>query len=703
MKNKKLLFIGVLTAFLMLAVPFAVASVDSEDVDAADSTIVDWTSFTSDSEEDAIITVNGTVTVSEPIKLGNGNKILNLNGKINYTGAEQGLFVRYEDVPASLTINASKDAVIDSKAMVVRTYVDNNNASNFDLTINGGTYKGTYAITCYSDVGTNNDVNISINDATINADYGLWCGRGGPETVSISNTTVNATSLGMYFGSVNNVVLNNVIVNSEGTGIELKSGNLNIYDSTIIGGEFVNNVASVGSSASGAAVAPIVVNNYYCDEAVASGVSVRIDDSTVVGYSDDIAGVPMVIVAAGQLPGESNMYPIEVSWADAEYVAGYATGYVSDGTRFPFEKNDSIITVNGYALVDDKQKLNRALEQGKNVSLLNDIVVSGLADNKNAFLMTKPVTIDGGEHKITVSSTTDGRIFTIATPGKVVIKNIDLEIAGISARGINFASGCNNTEVVLDNVDLKVSYYALNIPQGISGTTKLDVKNSHISGYAALNVWSNSEIHFTDSKISSENNYTPQNQGNFSTIVINDAFGQFGNGIAFFTDITFTRTVLNATANNTSTQNVIDYRSNTSGTLKFIDSTINGSGKGHAVLIESEDVLVIVDDVLNISDKSKMEVDIAGRLQIDGLINDNGEGSIIIGEVIGDGYVTGSNATAWASTGAQELVSDSESVTDGTEKVDSNKNTVIITTTSNITTNGLTVNLKDNGNDISVF
>ena len=28
MKNKKLLFIGVLTAFLMLAVPFAVVSVD---------------------------------------------------------------------------------------------------------------------------------------------------------------------------------------------------------------------------------------------------------------------------------------------------------------------------------------------------------------------------------------------------------------------------------------------------------------------------------------------------------------------------------------------------------------------------------------------------------------------------------------------------------------------------------------------------
>ena len=35
MKNKKMLLIaGVLAAFLMLAVPFAVASVDSEDVDA---------------------------------------------------------------------------------------------------------------------------------------------------------------------------------------------------------------------------------------------------------------------------------------------------------------------------------------------------------------------------------------------------------------------------------------------------------------------------------------------------------------------------------------------------------------------------------------------------------------------------------------------------------------------------------------------
>ena len=37
MKNKKLLIAGVLAAFLMLAVPFAVASVDSEDVNAADT------------------------------------------------------------------------------------------------------------------------------------------------------------------------------------------------------------------------------------------------------------------------------------------------------------------------------------------------------------------------------------------------------------------------------------------------------------------------------------------------------------------------------------------------------------------------------------------------------------------------------------------------------------------------------------------
>ena len=36
MKNKKLLFIGVLTAFLMLAVPFAVISFDADDVVAAD-------------------------------------------------------------------------------------------------------------------------------------------------------------------------------------------------------------------------------------------------------------------------------------------------------------------------------------------------------------------------------------------------------------------------------------------------------------------------------------------------------------------------------------------------------------------------------------------------------------------------------------------------------------------------------------------
>ncbi len=63
MKNKKLLFIGVLTAFLMLAVPFAVVSVDTESADADE---IKNRITVNDAEElyDALVNVEGDAYIS---------------------------------------------------------------------------------------------------------------------------------------------------------------------------------------------------------------------------------------------------------------------------------------------------------------------------------------------------------------------------------------------------------------------------------------------------------------------------------------------------------------------------------------------------------------------------------------------------------------------------------------------------------------
>ena len=72
MKNKKLLFIGVLTAFLMLAVPFAVVSFDSGDSYAAPTTVDD------DESLNEAINKGNPSSVDVMLAEGNYNEIVNL-------------------------------------------------------------------------------------------------------------------------------------------------------------------------------------------------------------------------------------------------------------------------------------------------------------------------------------------------------------------------------------------------------------------------------------------------------------------------------------------------------------------------------------------------------------------------------------------------------------------------------------------------
>jgi|GEM_PF-1565411 len=703
MKNKKmLLFAGVLAAFLMLAVPFAVVALNDDGTDAStDQSDIDWSAFEGENAN-VTITISKDTILSKTVNISPGVRTLIIEEGVKLTASEN-VVDMFTISGNGVTFNIQNRGQIigiddvEKKSTIVWV---TRYATNTNISVEGGYYEDNRPFTIYQAIKAEIEgVDIKCSTA------GVWTGNAGVDNLILRNVNINSDAIGLYLGCQKKATLDNIDVKSEFTALEIKSGEVAIKDSSFSGKTFNKNTEAVGSSSAGAAVAPIVINNYYCPDAGATnGVLVTIDEETSIGYSDDTANVPMVIVAAGQKTSDDKIYPINVTWKDARYIAGYATIAVDayGKTIGEFEVNNSSIVVNGFTLVDDASKLSDALSQGNNVILIDNIEIKNLADSTNAFIISKPTIIDGQGHKISVSKTYDGRIFTIATPGKVVIKNIEMEISGTYSRGVNFAAGCNGTEVTLENVTLTAGYYALNIPNGIVGTTKIDVIDSVISGYAALNVWSDLDITFTDSKIFSENKYTVENEGNFSTIVINNALGDNGDGSTFRTDITFVRTELNAAASSTSTQNVINYRANTFGTVTFVDSRINGSGIGYAISIESEDVVVVVDESLIISDDSEMEILIEGTLELNGIINDNGKGSVTIGELTGNGYVTGSNVAAWASTGVQELDSNSKNVTDGTKEVDSDKNTVVIDTTNDVSVNELTVNLRDNGNNITV-
>ena len=86
MKNKKLLFIGVLTAFLMLAVPFAVVSVDAESADASVVESTGLQQLVNNTEAGGTLTLDRDYTLSDKLLI---SKDVSIDGKgytLTYTG-----------------------------------------------------------------------------------------------------------------------------------------------------------------------------------------------------------------------------------------------------------------------------------------------------------------------------------------------------------------------------------------------------------------------------------------------------------------------------------------------------------------------------------------------------------------------------------------------------------------------------------------
>ena len=151
MKNKKLLFIGVLTAFLMLAVPFAVVSFDAEDVDATGD-------YVAEVGDAGYLTLKGAIDAAES---GDTIKIL-------------------KDFSSNETITISKDLKIDGNDKKITFNLDTdyyykaidifNNEKAIDVSISDLKIEslGVRGINFYK------QGKLTLTDIEVNAKYGLY-------------------------------------------------------------------------------------------------------------------------------------------------------------------------------------------------------------------------------------------------------------------------------------------------------------------------------------------------------------------------------------------------------------------------------------------------------------------------------------------------------------------------------------------------
>ena len=340
------------------------------------------------------------------------NLTVNLNG---YTLYANGIAFTLNSTGIDLVINGENGGSIVAKSAVVyNNYMDGN-----DLTINGGTYEGSRIINFMGATGESVS-SLTISGATLNGTQGVWFGNGITDTVNISNTVINADTVGIYLGVVGTVNLNNVDItvgNTDGSfGVEVKSGTVTFIGGSISGGDYIEADGTINQNGSGTGAATLNINNGYQRIANAAGnVSVTIKGTSLESSVSDI----LVQICAG-VYSDSNNCPGNIA-------------FTSDGSL----SMDQIAIVQHSVEASDNRTIDVEISGQKTTTVTDDsgianalkdeevdcIIYTGNSIGTSASVeLTKPVTftnLDNGNNQVTV--TDDGPITIDGTVGKLTV------------------------------------------------------------------------------------------------------------------------------------------------------------------------------------------------------------------------------------------------------------------------------------------
>lgn len=151
------------------------------------------------------------------------------------------------------------------------------------------------------------------------------------------------------------------------------------------------------------------------------------------------------------------------------------------------------------------------------VKLANDVEITKSDAN---IVYRRSIIIDGDGHKL--STSIRNRLVTIsdvAGKASVVIKNITLDNSynkGADIRTLSFFETVGDLIIYNSNI-LNTKYYAINL--AAYTTLNINISNSTVSGWAALNIWGyNHKINLSNSTLIGTNVYSGNTNG-FATIV----------------------------------------------------------------------------------------------------------------------------------------------------------------------------------------
>jgi len=467
MKNKKMLLIaGVLAAFLMLAVPFAVVALNDDGTDAStDQSDIDWSAFEGN-DSDVTITVTKDTVLSDSVNISPGVRTLIIEEGVELTAssANTDMFIIGQN---GVTFNIQNKGKIiglsDSTNKTTIVWVQKD-TTNTNISVKGGYYEGDRPFQI------NQATEMSIENVDMKCSTaGVWTGNAGVDNLILRNVNINSNYIGLYLGCQKKATLEEVEVTGEIVAIEIKSGNVTITDSSFTSSTFNVTNKAINSNGTGGPISTVFINNNYNHAASADRTFVNIGDDVTIVNNATGNDVKPIIVASGTDDGT-----VSLNWdgLDEKVYAYYLSGVggVED------------IYINDALAVDTVSKLTSALNDGKDVAIINDLE---LASPLN---ITKSVSINGLGHTVNYTGKDRAIDSPKDNPINLTIKNLDITFTYSCERGINF----NNSGILtLDNVNVdggsKVTY-ALNLPSSSNGA-EVTITDSSFTGRIALNVW----------------------------------------------------------------------------------------------------------------------------------------------------------------------------------------------------------------------
>lgn len=249
-----------------------------------------------------------------------------------------------------------------------------------------------------------------------------------------------------------------------------------------------------------------------------------------------IEGIGITVVAT-QDTVESDSYDNqydENAWNDV-FTKANEDGTYSDGENTYVKVSNKYIEVvstdvaglykdvDGNSYVANEEAIQSVVEsksKGEVISftVLKDITLS------NRITASGDLTINGEGNALIVerTSTSSDRVIDLSnTAEKVTITLNNVALVGPTTgsynRGISLYKNKDVT-VVLNNCSVSTNYYALNVA-GLNENVNIVIKNTDLTGYAAINLWSKSNITLENCTITGINHWNVNFDNDFAVVV----------------------------------------------------------------------------------------------------------------------------------------------------------------------------------------